>query len=78
MSDALAEGDLTRAGEVMGESHASLRDLYEVSTPELDAVRPLVLREWSSARRQEASKAFYEKLRARYAITVQMPRAVKP
>ena len=38
MSDALAEGNLTRAGEVMGESHASLRDLYDVSTPELDAI----------------------------------------
>lgn len=46
--------------------------------PELDAVRPLVLREWSNARRQEASKAFYDKLRARYAITVQMPGAAGP
>lgn len=45
---------------------------------ELDAMRPLVLREWSNARRQEVSKAFYEKLRASYAITVQMPGAVKP
>lgn len=36
MSEALAAGDLTRAGHVMGESHASLRDLYDVSTAELD------------------------------------------
>lgn len=38
MSGALAAGDLTRAGQVMGESHASLRDLYDVSTPELDTL----------------------------------------
>jgi galactokinase len=36
LSEALAAGDLARAGRVMGESHASLRDLYDVSTPELD------------------------------------------
>ena len=29
-------GDLAAAGRVMLESHASLRDLYEVSCPELD------------------------------------------
>jgi galactokinase len=33
---ALAAGDLTTAGRVMLDSHASLRDLYEVSCPELD------------------------------------------
>jgi galactokinase len=38
MSEALAAGDLPRAGQVMGASHASLRDLYDVSTPELDAL----------------------------------------
>jgi galactokinase len=38
MSEALAAGDLTRAGHVMGASHTSLRDLYDVSTPELDAL----------------------------------------
>ncbi len=38
MSAALAAGDLAAAGRTMGESHASLRDLYEVSTPELDAL----------------------------------------
>jgi galactokinase len=35
---ALAAGDLVRAGRIMAESHASLRDLYEVSSPELDAL----------------------------------------
>jgi galactokinase len=33
---ALRAGDLTHAGSVMDESHASLRDDYRVSTPELD------------------------------------------
>ncbi len=35
---ALSEGDLPRMGELMQESHRSLRDLYEVSCPELDAM----------------------------------------
>jgi galactokinase len=32
----LEAGDLARVGQLMGESHASLRDLYEVSCRELD------------------------------------------
>jgi galactokinase len=36
MADALAEGDLAEAGRLMDESHFSLRDLYEVSSVELD------------------------------------------
>jgi hypothetical protein len=46
--------------------------------PELAAVRPLVEREWANAKRQGLSKAFYDKLRAKYAIKVQMPEAAKP
>ena len=38
LSAALAAGDLATAGRLMNESHASLRDLYEVSSPELDAI----------------------------------------
>jgi galactokinase len=34
--DALERGDLERFGELMGESHQSLRDDYEVSSEELD------------------------------------------
>ncbi|WP_324667893.1 galactokinase [Geochorda subterranea] len=34
---ALRDGDLGRLGELMAASHASLRDLFEVSCPELDA-----------------------------------------
>ena len=33
---ALEQSDLTAAGRLLGESHASLRDDYEVSIPELD------------------------------------------
>jgi galactokinase len=35
--DALARGDLPAVGALLDASHASLRDLYEVSTPELNA-----------------------------------------
>src|SRR5690606_32674317 len=38
VADALRAGDLTRAGRLMIESHASLRDDFEVSTPALDAL----------------------------------------
>lgn len=37
-ADALAAGDASRAGAIMNASHVSLRDLYEVSTPDLDAL----------------------------------------
>jgi galactokinase len=36
MAEALAAGDLPKAGCLMDESHSSLRDLYEVSSFELD------------------------------------------
>jgi len=35
---ALESGDLEAAGRLLAASHASLRDLYEVSSPELDAL----------------------------------------
>jgi galactokinase len=38
MADLLRKGDLAGAGVLMNESHASLRDLYQVSVPELDAM----------------------------------------
>jgi galactokinase len=37
-ADALEAGDHETAGRLFVESHASLRDLYEVSSPELDAL----------------------------------------
>jgi galactokinase len=36
--EALATEDLTRFGELLLESHASLRDDFDVSTPEIDAI----------------------------------------
>jgi galactokinase len=38
MAEALENGDLARAGQLMNDSHASLRDLYEVSCEELDLI----------------------------------------
>jgi galactokinase len=37
-ADALRHGDVDRLGSLMSASHASLRDDFEVSTPELDAL----------------------------------------
>jgi len=37
-AEALANGDLAEAGRLMDASHASLRDLYEVSCDELDTI----------------------------------------
>lgn len=36
MAAAFLENELARAGQLMNESHASLRDLYDVSSPQLD------------------------------------------
>jgi galactokinase len=41
MATALEQGDLGLAGRLMDESHFSLRDLYEVSGPELDRITEL-------------------------------------
>lgn len=40
--EALQNGDLSRVGALMDASHASLRDLYEVSSPELDTMVELL------------------------------------
>ena len=37
-ADAFAAGDAMRAGQLMNASHESLRDLYEVSSAELDVI----------------------------------------
>jgi galactokinase len=41
MAEAFRRGDLAGAGRLMNDSHASLRDLYEVSSLELDLVTDL-------------------------------------
>jgi galactokinase len=43
LANAFAAHDLDRAGRLMMHSHASLRDLYEVSSPELDALVDLAI-----------------------------------
>jgi galactokinase len=43
LADAFAAGDLEKAGRLMMHSHASLRDLYEVSSPELDTIVDLAV-----------------------------------
>jgi len=43
LANAFAAADLERAGRLMMHSHASLRDLYEVSSPELDTLVELAL-----------------------------------
>ncbi len=42
--DALRSSNVARLGELMYQSHASLRDDFEVSTPELDLLGELVSR----------------------------------
>ncbi|MCL7680088.1 galactokinase, partial [Klebsiella pneumoniae] len=37
-ADALAKGDLTRMGELMAESHASMRDDFEITVPQIDTL----------------------------------------
>ena len=41
MAEAVEAGDLARAGQLMNDSHASLRDLYDVSCEELDRITEL-------------------------------------
>jgi galactokinase len=44
MAAALRRGDLAEAGRLMAASHASLRDLYQVSSPQLDLISELARR----------------------------------
>ncbi len=55
-----------------------LEALQAGGTAALADVRPLVAREWSNARREEAARDFYRKLREKYAITVQTPAGARP
>jgi hypothetical protein len=43
--------------------------------PDLAEVRDAVANEWGAARRQEANRAFYKALRARYEVSVERPRS---
>ena len=41
-ADALASGDLQRMGELMAESHASMRDDFEITVPQIDKLVEIV------------------------------------
>ena len=41
-ADALSNGDLKRMGELMAESHASMRDDFEITVPQIDLLVELV------------------------------------
>jgi hypothetical protein len=43
--------------------------------PELDQVRELVIRDWGAEKRKQTNAAFYDALRKRYAVTVEVPTA---
>jgi galactokinase len=91
MAEALQQGDLAEAGRLMNDSHASLRDLYEVSSEELDLITELA-REHEGcygARltgagfggcavalvKAEDASAFAEQVHAAYAARVDLPSA---
>jgi parvulin-like peptidyl-prolyl isomerase len=44
----------------------------EGSLPPLERVRPMVEREWSNERRQEANDRFYQALRERYSVEIRL------
>jgi galactokinase len=48
-ADALAVGDMARLGRLMAESHASMRDDFEITTPEIDGLVALLQREIGEA-----------------------------
>jgi galactokinase len=94
MAAALAAGDLARAGRLMNDSHASLRDLYEVSCVELDAMTEAARRQPScyGARmtgagfggcavalvESAAVDAFCAEVREAYRRTIDLPAALYP
>jgi galactokinase len=94
MAEALRAGDLGRAGRLMNDSHASLRDLYEVSSVELDVMTEVALRQSSchGARMTGAGfggcavalvetasvPAFCEAVLAGYRERIELPAALYP
>jgi hypothetical protein len=43
--------------------------------PTLEGVRDAVRREWANAQREKANEAFYQRLLARYTVTIEQPKA---
>ena len=50
-----------------------VRERIAARLPDLAEVRDAVANEWDAVRREEANRAFYEALRARYEVTVERP-----
>jgi galactokinase len=94
MAEALAASDLARAGRLMNDSHASLRDLYEVSCVELDVMTDIARRQAScyGARMTGAGfggcavalveaasvEAFCQAVLAGYRTKIELPAALYP
>jgi len=58
-----------------GQHFVFISEWVSGNLPSLDAVRPVVHREWANARRLEAEQKLYASLRNRYEIVVEEPRA---
>jgi len=50
-----------------------VRAMVEGRMPELTEVREAVEREWAAARRRESNEAFYQGLRDKYTVRVELP-----
>ena len=57
-----------------GQHFVFISEWVSGNLPPLDAVRPVVHREWANARRLEAEQKLYASLRNRYEIVVEEPR----
>lgn len=73
------------AGEWSGPHRSSfglhlvqVRERTPSRLPELDEIRPVVEREWSSVQRRELNERFESGLRERYEIEVQLPAPANP
>jgi hypothetical protein len=58
-----------------GQHFVFISERVSGNLPPLDAVRPVVHREWANARRLEAEQKLYASFRNRYEIVVEEPRA---
>ena len=52
-----------------------VRERTPARLPDLAEIRDAVANEWRAVRQEEANRAFYEALRARYEVTVQRPQS---
>ena len=52
-----------------------VRERTPARLPDLAEVRDAVANEWRAVRQEEANRAFYEALRARYEVTVERPQS---